>query len=292
MNATLETFEQHRGRLGQLAYRMLGSRSDADDVLQEAYLRWSKVNTDDVTAPSAYLSKIVTRLCIDRRREIDARKEVYIGPWLPEPFVHTRDASQFVAEMADSVSMAFLYLLERLSPTERAAYVLRKILSYDYAEIASILEKSLDNCRQIVSRAEQQLFADRPRFTANPEAAEQLTSRFLQACASGDLNGLLQILADDAVLISDGGGKATAALRPIDGADKVARFFLGIFRKSPENARAVPVRVNGTPGFAAYLGDDLVSLFAFDIVDGKVHSCYAIRNPDKLERPSRDLADE
>lgn len=279
MSEVLSQFEEQRESLSRLAYRMLGSRTDADDVLQDAYLRWSRVETPHVESPRAYLTRIVTRLCIDRRREIDVRKETYIGPWLPEPFVQPIDRA---VEAAEDVSLALLHLLERLSPVERAAYVLRQIFDYDYGDIAEILEKSAANCRQIVSRAEQRVLEGRPRFPAASDVVARISGEFLQACASGSLDGLLRLLTEDVVLISDGGGKATAALRPVYGADRVARFFQGIFRKRPANSRAELVLVNGQPGLAGYVDDELVSLFAIDVDGERIAGVYAIRNPDKL----------
>ena len=285
---TLDSFEEQRPGLARLAYRMLGSRADADDVLQEAYVRWAREDRHEVHSPRAYLTSVVTRLCIDRRREIDARKETYVGPWLPEPIVEAVAAPDRPAELAESISMAFLYVLERLTPVERAAYLLRQVFAYDYAEISTILEKSEENCRQIVSRAEKRVHEGRPRFTAPSEDVSRLSQEFLQACATGDLEGLLRLLADDVQLVSDGGGKATAALRPIEGADHVARFFIGIFRKAAHlpggTSRAELVQVNGQPGLAAYVNDEMVSLFSLDVVDGRVQGIYVIRNPDKLPR--------
>ena len=232
MSQADEIFEEHRPALARLAYRMLGSLADADDVLQEAYLRWARDSREAVQSPRAYLLSIVTRLCIDQRQSVEARKITYVGPWLPEPVVERiGTAPGMPLETAESVSMALLLVLESLSPVERAAYLLRRIFDYDYAVIAQVLDKSEPSCRQIVSRAEQRIYEQRPRFEPDPTQAERLTDAFLQACSTGDLNGLVQILASDAVLYSDGGGKAAAALAPIRGADKIARFFLGIMKK-------------------------------------------------------------
>src|SRR3954451_5498204 len=226
-------FEEHRPGLARLAYRMLGSLADADDVLQEAYLRWRDVRAA-VESPRAYLTTIVTRLCIDRRKAIEARKEAYVGPWLPEPVVEPAEADPSARlEAAEAVSLAFLVVLESLAPTERAAYLLRRAFDYGYDEIAAILDKSEPACRQLVSRAEARVRERRPRFEADPGEAERLTVAFLRACSTGDLEGLVQLLADDAVVVSDGGGKAAAALVPIRGADRVARFFLGLMKKAP-----------------------------------------------------------
>ena len=282
----LAEYQGLRDELGRIAYRMLGSLADVDDVLQEAYLRWSRVDLKEVESPRAFLISIVTRLCIDRRREIDIRKEHYPGPWLPEPIVTSSQGAGVPGERDESVSLAFLYVLERLTPVERAAYLLRKVFDFEYAELSSILDKSVDNCRQIVSRAETRVMEGRPRFTPSSQDVSDLSERFLAACASGDLQGLLSILRSDAELISDGGGKATAARRPILGADAIARFFLGIFRKAPPGGRAERIEVNGQPGLALLVGTAMVGIYAFDVEEGQIRGIYVIRNPDKLVRAS------
>lgn len=275
-------FEEHRPMLGRLAYRMLGSLPDADDVVQDAYLRWSQEDRDDVKSPRAYLTAIVTRLCIDRRQSIEERKKTYIGPWLPDPVVETDPSGRIDA--ADSISMALLLVLESLSPVERAAYLLRRIFDYDYGEIGAILGKTEANCRQIVSRAEEHVRRRRPRFEARPEEAERITSAFLSACSSGDMRGLLDVLAADAVLYSDGGGKALAALAPIRGSDRIARFFLGILKKAPAGLEVRTVRINGQPGLMATIGGQVAQVMTFDVADGRIAACFVVRNPDKLAR--------
>jgi len=281
------TFEQERHRLARLAYRMLGTHADSDDVLQEAYLRWAGLEHDSLQSPPAMLTTIVTRLCIDRRREIDRRKETYVGPWLPDPVLEPVPPPDRAMEIAESVSLAFLYVLERLSPLERAAYLLRKVFNYEYQEISDILEKSEDNCRKLVSRAEQRIQEGRPRFHSQPCDQDRISEQFLYACASGDLDGLLQLLSEDVVLVSDGGGKVPAALRPVLGHDRVARFFLGIYKKAPAGATARPMLVNGSPGFAGYVNDELVTAGSFDVEDGRIRAIYVMRNPDKLARAAQ-----
>lgn len=279
-------FEIHRPALARLAYRMLGSRSDADDVLQEAYLRWTSADRDAVESPRAYLSTVVTRLCIDRRQAIDARKETYIGPWLPEPVVEPASSDPAARlEAAESVSLAFLVVLESLSPIERAAYLLRRAFDCEYGDIAKILDKTEPACRQLVSRAEARVLERRPRFEADPDEAERLTGAFLAACSNGDLDRLVGILAPDAVTISDGGGRATAALAPVAGAERVARFFLGLMKKAPAHLEVRRVRVNGQPGAMMMLDGQVVNVLTLDVVDGRIAACYIIRNPDKLPRP-------
>jgi len=276
-----EEFESHRPKLLRLAYRILGSMADAEDVLQEAFLRWTG-KRELARCAEAYLHTTVTRLSIDRRRAIDSAKETYIGPWLPEPLVELPADDPVHRE--EEVSLAFMVVLESLTPTERAAFVLRRAFDYDYSEIADILEKTEANCRQLVSRAEAHVLAERPRFETTRAAAAQLTEVFLQACHSGDIDALVEMFTADATMFSDGGGKATAAMIPIQGADKLARFFVGIFRKAQAGMTLSRVTVNGMPGFAALHKGCVVSLFNLEFVDGKVTDCYVIRNPDKLAR--------
>jgi RNA polymerase sigma-70 factor, ECF subfamily len=278
-------FEEHRPMLSRLAYRMLGSLPDADDIVQDAYLRWSMEDRAAVRSPRAYLSSIVTRLCIDRRQSIEERKKNYIGPWLPDPVVESggSDPARRL-ETAESVSMALLLILESLSPVERAAYLLKRVFDYDYDEIAQILGKSEVNCRQLVSRAEERIHQRRPRFDARPEEAERLTSAFLEACNTGDMKGLLGILAPDAVLYSDGGGKVLAALAPITGADRIARFLLGTIKKAPASFDVHIVGVNGQPGLVITIGGQVIQVMTFDVVDGRIATCFVVRNPEKLAR--------
>jgi RNA polymerase sigma-70 factor (ECF subfamily) len=278
-------FEEHRPALARLAYRMLGSLADAEDIVQDAYLRWTREDRATVISPRAYLMSIVTNLCINQRQAMDARKLSYVGPWLPEPVVDFAETDPGTRlEAAESVSMALLVVLESLSPIERAAYLLRRVFDYDYGEIGRILEKSESNCRQLVSRAEERIRQRRPRFEAEPAEAQRLTGAFLQACSSGDLNGLVSLLATDAVLYSDSGGKAAAALVPIRGADKIARLFLGILKKAPPGLDLRWVQVNGQPGLLALVDGLVIQVMTFDIVDGRIAACFVIRNPDKLTR--------
>ena len=281
----VEQFENLRSDLERLAYRMLGIRADADDVVQDAYLKWINSDHAEVRSPRSYLNSIVTRLCIDRRREIDVRKETYVGPWLPEPIVESETwSAEEQAEVAESVSLALLHVLEALTPTERAAYLLRKMFDYDYAEISEILGKSETNCRQLVSRAESHVHAERPRFDVAREEVQKISDQFLRACSTGDIDGLVSLLADDIVLYSDGGGKAVAAQRPLAGVDHVSRFLLGIFKKALGKVSIQRVLVNGQTGFAAFDGSELITIWTLDIVDHQIRRCFVIRNPDKLVR--------
>lgn len=286
MADTME-FEDLRPDLIRLAYRMLGTRNDTDDVLQEAFLRWSNVDQAMVQSPHAFLNTVVTRLCIDRRREIDVRKETYIGPWLPEPIV---DADNFEfedqVEFGETISLALMHVMEALSPTERAAYLLRKVFDFDYEEISSVLEKSEANCRQLVSRAENHIQAERPRFETSAKEIERISNEFLTACKTGDLDGLVNLLRDDVMVYSDGGGKVRAATRPIEGLDHVLRFLLGLLKKGFFEGDVRRVQVNGQPGFAFTTDGRLETVCAIDIVNGRIRRCFLIRNPDKLARIS------
>ena len=247
-----------------IAYHMLGSVMDAEDVVQEAYLRWERADRAGIESPRAYLGTIVTRLSIDALREAKRRREVYVGEWLPEPLVTGRDPRES-AELADSLSTAFLVLLESLSPPERAAFLLREVFGYDYAELAHVLEKSEDNCRQMVSRARGRLEAREPRFEASREEQERLLVQFIEATASGNYDALVSVLAEDATVYSDHGGKAAAAQRTILGADKIARFFLGLQKRFPPADPSIRLlSLNGRPGAILFSGNEPYSAFSFD----------------------------
>ena len=277
-------FDAHRRLLFGIAYRMLGSVMDAEDMVQEAFLRWQHA-ADDVRSPKAYLSTIVTRLCIDQLRSARAQRETYIGPWLPEPLIseETLDMDEGLAR-DDSLSMAFLVLLERLNPVERAAFLLRDVFDYDYADVARIVDKSEANCRQMVRRARQHVAQHRQRFEATPEQLERMSQRFLAATTSGNLAGLLELLSEDVTLWSDGGGRVAAALNPIYGAPKVARFFLGLAKKFPSHFTMRAARVNAGPGVIVYDRQQPYAVICPEIVEGHVIAFRIVNNPDKLQR--------
>ena len=280
--AATETFERYRSWLFSIAYRMLGSVMEAEDVVQEAFLRWQEASGREIRAPKSYLSTIVTRLSIDRLRSAKARREEYVGPWLPEPIV-TGESSDLAGTLDETLSMAFLVLLESLTPVERAVFLLREVFDYDYAEIASLVGKSEDNCRQISRRARRSVAAQRPRFESSPEQEERLTASFLEACVSGDMEGLLALLSEDATLWSDGGGKTRAALNPIYGADRIARFFSGILRKAPPGLVVRRASINGRPGFIGYFEDGRPqSVMTFDVAEGSIQGIRLVVNPEKL----------
>jgi RNA polymerase sigma-70 factor (ECF subfamily) len=282
--AASETFERHRSLLFSISYRMLGSVMEAEDVVQEAFLRWQEASGREIHAPKSYLSTVVTRLSIDRLRSAKARREEYVGPWLPEP-IATGEGSDVAGAVAldETLSMAFLVLLESLTPVERAVFLLREVFDYDYAEIASLVGKSEDNCRQISRRARQSVAARRPRFDSSPEQEERLMNSFLEACMSGDMESLLALLSEDVTLWSDGGGKTRAALNPIYGADRVARFFSGILRKAPPGFVVRRASVNGRPGFIGYFEDGGPhSVTTFDVAEGSIWGIRLVVNPEKL----------
>jgi RNA polymerase sigma-70 factor, ECF subfamily len=285
MTVSAELFETHRDYLTGLAYRMLGAFSDAQDVVQDAYLRWHGLDSSEIENPRGYLAKVVTRLCIDRLRSARTRREAYVGPWLPEPLI---DASGLELrpsdDLAEDISVAFLLALERLSPLERAAFLLHDIFDMDFAEIAPILARSEPSCRQLASRARMHVKEARPRFAVNRERGAELAEAFLTAVSKGDLSSLTALLAEDAVLQSDGGGKLPAALYPIRGRDKIARFFIGIARKADayRDLKVRPGRINGLPGFILVQSDGTVQTVAFETDAKEIRAIYAIRNPDKL----------
>jgi RNA polymerase sigma-70 factor, ECF subfamily len=278
----IEIFDRNRPLLFSISYRMLGSVMEAEDVVQEAFLRWERASEEEVRSPSAYLSTVVTRLCIDRLRSARARREQYVGPWLPEPLLEEREITE-TADLEDSLSMAFLVLLESLSPVERAVFLLKEVFDYDYPEIASLVGKSEANCRQISRRARQSVAARRPRFESSPEQEERLLDIFLQASFSGDMEALLALLSEDVTLYSDGGGKTQAALMPIHGPDRVSRFLSGILRKAPPDLTVRQTRVNGRPGLVGYFGDGSPqSVVTIEVGEGTVRAIRLVVNPEKL----------
>ncbi|EST20791.1 RNA polymerase sigma factor SigJ [Streptomyces roseochromogenus] len=287
-----DVFEQHRPLLMGVAYRMLGRVADAEDVVQDAWLRWSAADLAGVREPRAYLVRITTRLAIDRMRQVRARGEAYVGPWLPEPYLtEFGAAAPDTAEravLADSVSLAVLVVLESLSPLERAVFVLREAFGYPYAEIAALLDRGEAAVRQLAGRARRHVDERRPRYEVDPARRRELTDRFLAAAAEGDLDGLVSLLAPDVRLVSDSGGKARAALRIVHTADKVARFLVGVARQSPPDLSARLLETNGGPAVLLLSGGTPDSLFQLDVADGRVTTVYVVRNPDKL----RHLADD
>lgn len=284
MNVTAETFEQHRPLMFSIAYRMLGTISDAEDMLQEAYLRWRNVNHADVKSPKSFLAATVTRLCMDHLRSARVRREQYVGPWLPEPLLEgPGHAAGDDASLAESLSMAFLMMLEQLSPTERAVFLLHDIFGFEFAEVSRMIGKTAANCRQLGSRARQHLVESGPRFEHDPKKAEQLAEEFLAACRSGDTGRLIGLLAEDATLYSDGGGKVPAAQRPIQGADPVARFLIGVTKKAPPDLQVEAALVNGQPGLVIYQQGVPIRVFSLEYMCRKLRTICVVGNPDKLQ---------
>ncbi|MBZ6141742.1 RNA polymerase sigma-70 factor [Streptomyces olivaceus] len=281
-----DVFEEHRPVLLGVAYRMLGRLADAEDVVQEAWLRWSGADRSAVREPRGYLVRVTTRLAVDRLRQIKSRGETYAGPWLPEPCVtHFGNAGPDTAEqavLADSVSLAVLVVLESLSPLERAVFVLREAFGYPYAEIAAMLERGEPAVRQLAGRARRHVDERRPRYDVDPAQRRDLTERFLAAAAGGDLAALLELLAPDVRLVGDSGGKSRAPLRELEGSDKVARFLQGAARKSVPDLTHRLLEINGGPALLVLSGGTPDSVFQLDVSGGRVQAVYIIRNPDKL----------
>jgi RNA polymerase sigma-70 factor, ECF subfamily len=278
---------EHRPALVGLAYRLLGSVSEAEDAVQEAFLRLDRHGTDGIHNVGGWLNRTTSRICLDRLTSARARREVYVGPWLPEP-LETAAAASDPVELAESVSMAFLVVLESLSPVERVAFLLHDVFGYGHEDLAAILDRSEAACRQLVSRARRHVAARRPRFEPDPELRDRAASRFLEACLSGDVAALLTTLAPDVVLTSDGGGKVSAARRPVEGAERVARFLAGLGRQAPDDVVFEPRRFNGTPGLLVGRGDGSIEVvLVLDVADGVVRGIEAVRNPDKLTHLTR-----
>jgi RNA polymerase sigma-70 factor, ECF subfamily len=280
--AVEQAVTDHRGALVGLAYRMLGSVADAEDVVQEAFVRLDRHGTDGIDNVGGWLQRTTSRLCLDRLRSAAARREVYVGPWLPEPIAADADPAASV-ELAESLTMAFLVVLEALSPAERVAFVLHDVFGAGYDEVAATLDRSEPACRQLVARARRAVQARRPRFEADAAARRDVADRFLAAFASGDPTALLEVLAPDVVLRSDGGGVVSAARHPVHGAERVTRFLLGLLRKAGDQVTVEPTVLNGGAGFVARYADGRVdSAWVLDVADGQVVGVNAVRNPAKL----------
>jgi RNA polymerase sigma-70 factor (TIGR02957 family) len=289
MDSATETFAAHRNLLFTVAYEMLGSAADAEDVLQETWLRWAGVDLDTVRDQRAYLVRITTRQALSRLRTLRRRKESYVGPWLPEPLLTAPDVAEDV-ELADSVSMAMLLVLETLTPTERAVFVLREVFDLEYDEIAEAVDKSPAAVRQIAHRARAHVAARRPRGVVSPAETRAALAAFQRAAETGDLQGLLDILAPDVVFLGDGGGVVQAVQAPVVGAVRVARLLaLGLGRIAA-TASLQPVQINGYPALILRLNGDVDAVIAVRIDDGLITGLYAVRNPEKLSRVERETA--
>jgi RNA polymerase sigma-70 factor (TIGR02957 family) len=282
-NPATEAFVAHRNLLFTVAYEMLGSAVDAEDVLQETWLRWVKVDLPQVRDQRAYLVRITTRQSLNRLRTMKRRKEAYVGPWLPEPLLTAPDRAEDV-ELAESVSMAIMLVLETLSPTERAVFVLREAFDVSYDEIAAAVDKSPAAVRQIAHRARQHVDARRPREVVSPGQTRAALESFHRALETGDLQGLLDVLAPEVVLVADGGGVKQAALRPIIGAEKVVRFMAGDLGKNERPITVAPTVVNGNPALVVRLDGEIDGVIAIRIEDARITGLYYVRNPEKLSR--------
>ena len=285
-----DVFSSTRPLLFSIAYRMLGSVTDAEDLVQDAFVRWLEAPEAEVHAPRAYLATIVTRLAINQLQSAQSRRETYVGPWLPEPIMteHAPDPSEPI-ELAESLSMAFLLMLERLSPTERAVLLLHDVFDFDYEEIARIIDKSEVNCRQLLTRAKKHIGEPRARYDADPAQADRLLNRFVEATRAGDIDGLVGLLSEDITFWADGGGKVPgAATRPIHGAESVARFVAQRARGGKDRGGRVRLtRINGQPGFIVDVQGKPQAALILGIRQGRIHDIYAIANPDKLRALSQ-----
>lgn len=281
------TFEQYRSLLFAIAYRMLGGVAEAEDMVQETFLRWQRQAGAEIQSAKALLTTIVTRLCIDHLKSARHQRVHYVGVWLPEPLVENDGENPAkAAELADSLTNAFILLLETLSPVERAVFLLHEVFDYDYCEVSRIVRKSEANCRQMAVRAREHLAARRPRFQADPNHVAQLLSRFLQARDRGNCQALLDLLTEDATVYSDGGGKVTALRSPIHGAERVARFFVNInrlFQRAQVKLEIRPMNINAEPGLLIFLDGKLEQSMTFELADGRIRAIYIMRNPDKLK---------
>ncbi|WP_446664841.1 RNA polymerase sigma-70 factor [Flexivirga sp. B27] len=275
-----DTFVTHRNLLFTVAYELLGSAADAEDVLQDTWLRWNDVDQRTVREARAYLVRIATRLSLNKMRTEARRREAYVGPWLPEPLLTAPDVADDV-ELADSVSTAMLLVLETLPPVERAVFVLREVFQLSYDEIATSVDKSTAAVRQIAKRARDHVTERRPRDTTSAQRRAEVSAKFLAAADTGDLQSLMDVLAPDVVLLTDGGGLRKAALRPIVGVDKVLRFLAGVY---PEGGAAEQVHVNGGLGLRFTIGGETDLIASARVEDGMVTGVYMVRNPEKLQR--------
>ncbi|MFF7496033.1 MULTISPECIES: RNA polymerase sigma-70 factor [Streptomyces] len=286
VDVATEIFEEHRPVLTGVAYRMLGRVADAEDVVQEAWLKWSAAAREDVREPRAFLVRITTRLAIDRLRHLRSRRETYPGTWLPEPVVTDfGPAPPGTAEravLADTVSIAVLVVLESLSPLERAVFVLREAFGFPYAEIATALDRTEAAVRQLAGRARRHVEERKPRYDVDPAERRDLTERFLAAAAGGGIEQLLALLAPDVRLVSDGGGKAKAALRTVETADKVGRVLFGVAGRLDPDGEIRVVELNGGPAVVYFAGGKADTVFQIEVSQGVIQCAYIIRNPDKL----------
>lgn len=286
-DAAVNEFEAHRPRLVRLAYRMLGSMSDAEDIVQEAWLRWQRADRADVREPAAFLHRTVTRLCLDFIKSARTRREIYVGSWLPEPITEPEDEEM----RADELTLTLMMALERLSPLERAAFLLCDVFQVPADEVALTLERDAAAIRQLAARARKHVRDAKPRYQVDRAEGDRIAQAFFKASSSGDVDALRSMLADSVVLKADGGGKVIASINPILGSGRVSRFFGGIYRKyTAQPARFLqPMWIDGLPGYVSRERDDVLQTTAFEIEDGRIIAIYITRNPDKLGRVTKAL---
>ena len=282
MSAERESFEQYRPLLFSIAYRMLGSAMEAEDMVQEAYLRFQATAPDLIQSTKPFLTTVVTRLCLDQLKSARAQRETYIGPWLPEPVLTEGESPAAHLSRLESISMAFLVLLESLSPLERAVFLLREVFDYDYRDIARIVEREEAACRQLYSRARKHVQDQRPRFEPSPDVHQQIMHKFMQAIEAGEGDGLVHLLAENVTWTSDGGGKIAAAVRPLVGREKVVQFILGLIRLRPAGTTVEIAQVNGQAALVTRVEGKVTVVITAETDGAQVTTIRAIANPDKL----------
>ena len=283
-----EIFEQHRPELFRLAYGMLGRVALAEDAVQETFLRWQNQDIMQIRLPKAWLSKVVSRICLDEIKSARNRREQYIGPDLPEPLLAEKsDSPEEALELAESLSMALLVVIDRLTPVQRAIFLLREVFDYDYASISSIIDRSESNCRKIAQRARSVVREKRPEFDKNSNEQSHLVRRFVEAIRNRDMPEIEHLLAEDAIMYTDGGGKVTAARKPVQGAGKIAKLITGGPKELAQPYRIEFKEINGEPGMVLWAEEQLHNVWSFHIEKGKIKSIYVVLNPDKLEHIRR-----
>lgn len=287
MNSLEDSLTENHGRFIGLAYRMLGSRTDAEDILQDAYIKVGSIDTAPIRDLEAFLVTMISRMCLDQLKSARSRREVYIGPWLPEPILDAEALTPHGnSELADDLSFALLLTLQNLSSAERTAFLLHDVFDTSFAQVSSVLEKSEAACRQLAARARKSIHANRPANVVNPDVHQTLLKQFTEAAKTGDTASLENLLSQDVIAYSDGGGQKIAALRPIFGADKVTRFFLGIARKSAERleeSEIVLSNINGAPGLIIKHGEEIDHTITLEIANERIQAIYLVSNPDKLQ---------
>jgi RNA polymerase sigma-70 factor (ECF subfamily) len=293
MTDALEFFQSQRRRLFSIAYRMLGIRADAEDVLQDVYLRWQNADVKELDSPEAWLVTVTTRLSIDRLRAAKTEREAYIGTWLPEPMVEEESVAspEDLVERADDIAYALLVVLERLGPEERAAFLLKQVFDHDYPDIARILGKSEASCRQLVHRARERVQREQPRFAVTPQTHREHLQRFIEAAQSGDYHKIIALLSPDVQSAGDGGGKMPSTFKPLYGADRVARLYYALARRSGPHPSYRFAQINGELGLLRYFDGKLETAMSFVINEDGIAAIYSVRNPDKLKHIAAMQAD-